>query len=934
MQRYDIIRMIGKGGMGEVYLAYDSICSRKIALKRIREDLSSHVLLKKRFLREAKIAADLVHPGIVPVFTICSDRDPVYYTMPYIEGYTLKSLLKKAWGDDPLSEELAEQTSVENLLSIFHKICSTVEYVHSRGILHRDLKPDNVLLGLFSEVVILDWGAAVFKEMKEDPCMDIDVPLDHFSFRNMTVPGKVVGTPDYMAPERLSGAPASEKTDIYALGVILYQMLTLSFPFRTKKGKAMRRQGISFPEDVAPHREIPPFLSQVVMKALAADPRERYSSVRELKLAIEQYLRGSPSWFPKVILHIQDTSCWRFHEPILLSKYFPTLKISPALWCSLAISKIESFSEVRLEYTLTRKGLIEGFGMFLPPFEENNYRDFYRGYGFWLHLCDDILFVSLVKDGLEIQKTSHHVPSEKQKFSLAFERQNHRLSLLVDHAVVMLHMDYFPGRGGCIGVIIQDMADLCSGITVLESSSSLQVSCLAVPDAFLNEKLYDHAITFYRRIVESFPGRREGYEAQFRIGIAKLEKASSLSDARGFSEAIEEFSVLHHSPVAPLEYLGKALVYQRLKEYNEEIKSLVLALKRYPQCPEISRVRDHVIYRLREALYRGHRLTLVLMLLVLHVASQSIAPAEEKYFFYGLREKISATLFCSLDVSPVDFRSSKMELLLSFWSGFTAFLPGLFQRSWDLKDYRGLADILYSAMEIGDKEFVVEHSEILRQNLLHIPRSEDIVEIHPEKLLVFLLALQDMIHGELPKKIFSRVEDLDSVLIVYLFDLFAKEALIQGQGEQILNVIPLLVPYLSDQQYREYLLPYEIFAYLWLKEDRKVGDLLSRNYSTDEWLDSRSYAFIFYGCWLALTEDPQLAYIHFSGYSDDSVSPKSLLGWAYSALGLPSQDTNLSYQEQKILLLQKFVFAHCLGNHEERDSYQAAYHLHRQERPL
>ena len=118
MQRYDIIRMIGKGGMGEVYLAYDSICSRKIALKRIREDLSSHVLLKKRFLREAKIAADLVHPGIVPVFTICSDRDPVYYTMPYIEGYTLKSLLKKAWGDDPLSEELAEQTSVENLLSI------------------------------------------------------------------------------------------------------------------------------------------------------------------------------------------------------------------------------------------------------------------------------------------------------------------------------------------------------------------------------------------------------------------------------------------------------------------------------------------------------------------------------------------------------------------------------------------------------------------------------------------------------------------------------------------------------------------------------------------------------------------------------------------------------------------------------------------------
>ncbi|AHK63314.1 serine/threonine-protein kinase PknD [Chlamydia avium] len=933
MQRYDIIRMIGKGGMGEVYLAYDSICSRKIALKRMREDLSDNALLKKRFLREAKIAADLIHPGIVPVFTICSDRDPVYYTMPYIEGYTLKTLLKKAWRCDVLSKELAEQTSVENLLSVFHKICSTVEYVHSRGILHRDLKPDNVLLGLFSEVVILDWGAAVSKEMKEDPfMMDIDVPL-RGSFENMTVPGKIVGTPDYMAPERLLGTPASEKTDIYALGVILYQMLTLSFPYRSKRGKAIpAHHEISFPEDVAPHREIPPFLSQVVMKALAANPQDRYSSVRELKLAIEQHLRGSPAWFPKIVLHTHDTRLWRFHEPILLSKYFPTLKISSASWYNLLISKIESFSEVRLEYTLTRKGLEEGFGMLLPPFEDNNYRDFYRGYGFWLHLCDNTLSVSLVKDGLEIQKTSQYICSDKQEFLIAFEKQNHRLSLLIDHVVAMLHMDYFPGRGGCIGVIIQDVSDLCGGITVLESSGSLQVSCLAIPDAFLNEKLYDHAITFYRRIVESFPGRKEGYEAQFRIGIATLEKASSLNDCQGFFEALEEFSILHHSSVAPLEYLGKALVYQRLKEHNEEIKSLVLALKRYAQCPEISRVRDHVIYRLRESLYRGHRLTLVLMLLVLHIAPQSITSAEEKYFLNNLQEKISTTLFCSLDISPIDFRSSKMELLLSFWSGFTAFLPGLFQRSWDLKDYRGLADIFYSAMDVGDREFVIEHSEILRQNLLKIPCTEDMVEIPPEKLLVFLSALHGMIHGEPLEKIFSHVEDLDPVLIIYLFDLFSKEALMQGRGQQILDVILLIRSYLSDKQYDEYLLPYEIFAYLWLKDDCKVYELLSSHYSIESWLDDHSYAFVFYGCWLALTEDSHLAHMHFSGCRDDYVSPRSLIGWAYSSLGSYSQD--LSYQEQKILLLQKFIFTHCLGNNEERDSLQVAYTKFIQERPL
>lgn len=289
MQHYDIIRMIGKGGMGEVYLAYDPVCSRKVALKRIREDLSDNELLKKRFLREAKIAADLVHPGVVPVFTICSDSDLVYYTMPYIEGYTLKSLLKSVWQCDSLPKDLAEQTSVGTFLSIFHKICSTIEYVHSRGILHRDLKPDNILLGLFSEVVILDWGAALSKEMKEDFLLDLDIPMPGSMFSNMTVPGKIVGTPDYMAPERLRGAPASESTDIYALGVILYQMLTLSFPYRNKKGKKISIPNhIISPEEAAPHREIPSFLSQVVMRALATDPKERYPSVQALKADIEQ----------------------------------------------------------------------------------------------------------------------------------------------------------------------------------------------------------------------------------------------------------------------------------------------------------------------------------------------------------------------------------------------------------------------------------------------------------------------------------------------------------------------------------------------------------------------------------------------------------------------------------------------------------------------
>ncbi|WP_348662850.1 serine/threonine-protein kinase PknD [Chlamydia vaughanii] len=933
MQRYDIIRMIGKGGMGEVYLAHDSVCSRKVALKRIREDLSDNDLLKKRFLREAKIAADLVHPGVVPVFTICSDSDPVYYTMPYIEGYTLKSLLKSAWQCDSMPKELAEQTSVGNLLSIFHKICSTIEYVHSRGILHRDLKPDNVLLGLFSEVVILDWGAALSQEMEEDLLLDIDIPLEGSIFSNMTVPGKIVGTPDYMAPERLQGIAASERTDIYALGVILYQMLTLSFPYRKKKGSKINFHcQISAPEDVAPHREIPPFLSHVVMKALASDPKKRYQSVRELKSAIEQHLEGSPEWTPRMVLHIQDANCWKFHEPILLSKYFPMLEVSPALWYSLAISKLESFSEVRLEYTLSRKGLKDGFGILFPPSEGADPRDFYHGYGFWLRIQDNVLFVSLVKNGLEIQKTSRYV-DDKEKFFVAFEKQNHRLSLIVDRVVVMLHMDYLPGSGGGrVGIIIQDISDLYGKIAVLESSSALQVSCLAVPDAFLNEKLYDRAATFYRRIAESFPGRKEGYEAQFRIGIALLEKAAENKDQEGFSQALEEFANLHNGSAAPLEYLGKALVYQRLGEYNEEVKSLLLALKRYAQCSEISRVRDHVIYRLHEALYRDHRISLVFMLLALHVAPDSIGVSEEEHFLQSLKEKIADTLFCSLDISPVAVRSSKMELLLSFWSGFTPFLPGLFQRSWDIKDYRALADIFYAAMEVRDMQFVTTYSEILRKNISKTTFYEEIVEIPPNHLLMFLLGLEAIQTQETPEKVFSHVAVLNPVLILYLFDLFAKDALMRGKGELILNAINIIENYVSPEQRYEYLLPYELLSYLWLQDDQKVYDLLSSNYDESLWLDDRSHTFIIYGCWLALVEDPSLAYVHFSGCSEDHISPRSLLGLAYSPLGI--DEGALSYQERRRFLMQKFIFSHCLGNIEERDQCQIAYDRLAEERPI
>ncbi|WP_201457043.1 serine/threonine-protein kinase PknD [Chlamydia sp. 17-3921] len=921
MQRYDIIRLIGKGGMGEVYLAYDPVCSRRVALKKIREDLSDNALLKRRFLREAKIAADLVHPGVVSVYTICSDQDPVYYTMPYIEGYTLKSLLKSVWKKESLSKELAERTSVGAFLSIFYKICSTIEYVHARGILHRDLKPDNILLGLFSEVVILDWGAAVSFSCDNHPFVDLHEETITTTSSQMTIHGKIVGTPDYMAPERLLGLPASESTDIYALGVILYQMLTLSFPYRRKRGKKIMvdNQAILSPEEIAPYREIPPFLSFIVMKALAVDPKQRYQSVSELKIDVERHLQGNPKWILKKNLDPKNPQSWKWCEPILLSKYFPMLEVSPASWYSLAISNIESFSQTRLEYSLLRIGLVEGFGILLPPSGKSSEGNFYHGYGFWLHIKENIFSVSLVKNGLEIQKVSQKIDLDKHVFSITLEKHNHSLSLYIENVLWLVHMDYLPGCGGHIGLIVQNMENVCGDIGIFESSGSLHVSCLAVPDAFLAEKLYDRALIFYKRIAESFPGRKEGCEALFRAGISLLEKASEEKDEQGFSKALEEFAHLHQSVAAPLEYLGKALVYQRLGEHYEEVKSLLLALKRYSQHPEISRLKDHIVYRLHESLHKNHRVALVFILLVLQSAPELISLGQEEKLLFWLNNKIQDSLFCRLDISPLDFRSSKMELFLSFWSGFTPLLPGLFQRAWDLKDFRALAEIFFVATDLKYYEFLDLYTETFKNYTRNVELSQESLEFSPEEFIFFLHGLNALVKEQGTSVIFANIDALSPILILYLFDLLAKDALMYSRVDDVLDAIAIIRSYLPVEWYSEYLLPYEIRARLWNYEKKEAYNLLCQ-YPNSLWLDNCHEAFVLYGCWLALSEGKESAEQHFRKGEREDLLPRSLLARNENLC-----EEALCFRERQLLLVQKFLYFHCLGLEKEREQSKIAY---------
>src|SRR3990167_6924563 len=187
--------------------------------------------------------------------------------------------------------------------------------------MHRDLKPENIIVGKYGEVMILDWGIADFIDQigKEEP-----LPATKIAGEDLTRPGKITGTLAYMAPERLTGKSSSVQTDLYALGVILYQMLTLQLPFQRKTIAAFRKQvhteELVDPIEMAPYRDIPHKLSAVCHRCLARSESERYRSVEELIQEIKSFIEGRPEWILAAELDSERKEDWQFQENILLAK--------------------------------------------------------------------------------------------------------------------------------------------------------------------------------------------------------------------------------------------------------------------------------------------------------------------------------------------------------------------------------------------------------------------------------------------------------------------------------------------------------------------------------------------------------------------------------------------------------------------------------------
>jgi len=302
--RYEIVRELGKGAMGIVYLAKDPLIGRLVALKTIRvaahSDDDEAKEFQQRFIREAQAAGILNHPSIVTVHDIGQDEvsGTSFIAMEFVEGYNLKEVLSQG-----------RALSFDQIGDVIAQVAEAIDFAHAKGIVHRDVKPANIILLEGNRAKITDFGIAKIAS----------------GAANLTTTGQFLGTPNYMAPEQIKGAPVDGRTDIFSLGICLYECLTRRKPFGGDSLTSISYKIVH--EPFAPLHEINPQIpdgyTEVVALCLAKDPAKRYQRARDLSIALRAVVRGERPTRPADPMLAEETMITRDRPMPTLEVPFP-----------------------------------------------------------------------------------------------------------------------------------------------------------------------------------------------------------------------------------------------------------------------------------------------------------------------------------------------------------------------------------------------------------------------------------------------------------------------------------------------------------------------------------------------------------------------------------------------------------------------------------
>lgn len=852
---YTILENLGTGGMGEVFLAQDPNCDRNVALKRIKPDLKNNPTVRGRFLREAQVASLLTHPSIIPILSIETHLpDDTYYTMPYIEGKTLRQVLKETKQEKNIPQEKSAP-SISSLARIFLQVCEAMAYTHSKGILHRDLKPENIMIGKFGEVMIFDWGIADFIQdiLEEEP-----IPLKSAD-QNLTRPGKVAGTIAYMAPERLSGKSSSPQTDIYALGVILYQMLTLELPFQRKSLSAFRKQvhieEVLDPLEMAPYRDIPHELAFVAQKCLARKEEDRYLNMHELILDVKSFVEGLPQWVCLGHLSKEQKEDWQIQENVLLAKRSAlTSSLDTTEWAAMLISKRSFTENLRLDTEVKIQEDSEGVGiLFNLPLSDGK-KTLEEGYCLWLG-SKVRPGVRLFRNHVQVMEIANLSFNGEKWHQIRLEKVEDRLRFFLDGALILSFTSYLPLAGTHVGLLFKDGLFDLKEISLYDGSRNVLVNCLAVPNAFLSHKFYDLALQEYRRIAQCFPGRLEGREALFRAGLTLLEHAKKTQEAPLFHAALQEFEHLKKTPGAPLEYLGKSLVYQAMLDFEEEAKCLELLLRKYPKHPLLCICKEHIIYRLHETAIHNRDATYRISLLALRHIPELLDRKGNQILIDTLQESWETLPFIEENADRVNL----LAVQLAFWLNK---VPILCEMAGKLEEESPLKKtILYCLLELG------AHKEL--SNYL-------------EKETTSSFALE-------PNKLIEKPNE-------HLFYYWMKEALTK-KDFVLFRKFSAKTNLFPEKTRFDAL---EIWSYL-LQRKLPEASALLRKYHKEELEKETSPLYFAFGTWLYLMQGAPTALDHFSSVLDTPYPPTTALAPLFVAGKIPSKKE----WEKKAFLFEK-----------------------------
>lgn len=890
IDRYQVLRSLGKGGMGEVFLAVDPLCERQVALKQMRQELKSHPILKERFLREARVAAQLTHPSIIPIFSISFDADHTFYTMPYVEGETLKQILKQSVEEQKEGEvKHPIGNSILSLTRIFLAVCEAIAYTHSKGIIHRDLKPDNIIIGKYGEVLLLDWGLADFvgktEEVTEEEVKDKN-------YKDLTRPGKVPGTLNYIAPERVRGEPSRETTDIFSLGVILYQLLTLHLPFSRVSVKHFRKtmhlEKWIDPLEIAPYRDIPQHLADIARRCLHYAPEERFQTVDEILIEIKNFLEGKPEWIPSKELQIDRKEDWEFQENILFAKHTAITRSPDVMeWVGLMISRASFSGNIKIETEIEMGASCQGIGFLLgiPPMPER--KGFAEGYQIWIGKeC------RLYHNDVEVMQISDFKPIERTFHLICLEKINNHLFISIDGKQIFHYISHTPLSGTHLGLLSRDADFHMKPLKVSLGSQNVMVNCLAIPDAFLANKHYSKALLEYRQIASSFAGRAEGREALFRAGVTLLDEASTHKKKKErfllYHLALEEFGKLRATPAAPLEYLGKSLVYKATKEIEEEIKCLELSLRKYPKHPLLRLIREQIAFRLHETASRQRIAAYHFALLALRHLPQIFSREDNQRLISSLKKHLEPLSFL-LSTKP-DERD--LTIQLAFW----IIRPiTLIEEIENTSSSRLISNAFYALLMMGRTRWVEENL-----HFLHDTKEKVLIQT---ALLLFKKGAKAALdslskHRPLP----MTEEELRCARFLF------QKALLDEKEEEIL-------PYFPFFPHTPFLDALHICALL-KKKKWKAAFALLETYPPELLSDEYSPLFVPMGCYLAHAEGVDIARSHFSGSIDLPHPPTSMLlsyylrgkidekkGWIKQALAW----------EKISLFYQLSLYFHCVN---------------------